>query len=131
RGAAREGGGELPRGHQEGEVPRDDLATDADRLPQREVEVVGIGGVRLAVDLGDPAGVVAERRRGARDVDVPALGEGLPVVERLELRELVPVRLDQLRDAKEDPLALRRTHADPGAVVEGAPRGPDGAVDVL
>ena len=35
RVAARQGWTPLPRQHQKGEVPRNDLADDADRLPQR------------------------------------------------------------------------------------------------
>src|SRR5207245_4126165 len=45
---------ELPRGHQEREVPRDNLAADADRLAQGVVEEGRIGRVGLVIQLSDP-----------------------------------------------------------------------------
>ena len=60
--------GELPGGHQQREVPRDDLADDAERL----VEVVGDGVVvelaRCALLGADRAGEVAEVVDGQRQV---------------------------------------------------------------
>ena len=85
--AGREGGRELPDRHQDREVPRDDLADDAQRL----VEVVGD---RVLVDLGDAAllgaqgaGEVAEVVDGQRHVRVERLAHGLAVVPRLDHRE--------------------------------------------
>src|SRR5581483_8805696 len=78
-----------------------------------------------------PATVVAERLGGSGDVDVSALGERLPVVERFELRELVGVLLDQVGDPEEEPLPIVRAPADPRPVVERAAGGADGALDVL
>ena len=128
---------ELPRGHQQREVPGDDLADDADRLAQRVgVEVrarhVGHRDVdRVALDLGRPAGHVVEQVRRQRDVRAEGDGVGLAVVQALELRQLLGVLEDQVADAPDDPAALRRRDAAPGALVEGLPGGPDGAVDVL
>src|SRR5207245_7647690 len=82
-------------------------------------------------ELVRPAGVVAEGLGAGRDVDVAALGEGLAVVERLELRQLVAVLLDQVGDLEEQALALTRVHARPSAVVERAARGARSAIDVL
>ena len=72
--------GELPDGHQDREVPRDDLADDAERL----VEVVGD---RVVVDLrqrallrADGAGEVAEVVDGQRDVGGQRLAYRLAVV---------------------------------------------------
>ena len=65
---------ELPRGHQQREVPRDDLPDDADRLAQRVGVEVRAGHVghrdvdRVALDLGGPAGHVVEQVRGQRHV---------------------------------------------------------------
>ena len=55
RVAAGQRGSELPCGHQEREIPRNNLAADADRLAQRVVEERGIGWVGLAVNLGAPS----------------------------------------------------------------------------
>ena len=119
--AAGKCGRELPGTHEEREVPGDDLPAHSHRLAQGEVEEGGVRGVRLAVEFGHPAGVVTEGLGGGRDVDVPALRERLPVVERLELRQLVAVLLDQVGDPEQQTLA----------VVEGSTRRPHGAVDVL
>jgi hypothetical protein len=128
---------ELPRGHQQREVPRDDLADHADRLPQRVGVEVGAGHVghrdvdRVALDLGRPARHVVEQVRRQRDVGAEGDGVGLAVVQALELRELLGVLEDQVADAPDDPAALGRRDAAPGAVIERGPGGPDGPVDVL
>jgi hypothetical protein len=68
--------GDLPGEHEQREVPRDDLADDADgsRVSRREG----------AAELVGPAGVVEEVRRSERHVDVAALLDRLAVVEGLE-----------------------------------------------
>ena len=58
-------GRDLPREHQHGEVPRDDLADDAQRLPARHC---GLHDLR-------PAGVVVEVADGERDVGVARLAD--------------------------------------------------------
>src|SRR5205823_13779735 len=93
---------ELPRRHEERKVPRDDLPAHAHRLAEGEVEEGLVRGVRLAVDLVHPAGVVTEGRGRGRDVDVAALHEWLAVVQGLELRQLVRVRLDQIGDLRSE-----------------------------
>ena len=59
--AAGQGRTPLPGQHQQREVPGDDLADDADRLPQRVRQEAAAHRHRLALDLVGPAGVVAER----------------------------------------------------------------------
>ncbi len=108
RAAGGERRGDLPHRHQQREVPGHDLGADADRLAYACSEhVAGRDRHRLALDLGRPAGVVAQV--GDRGGDV-ALGrrQRLAVVERLELGELVAVGLDQLRERVDQPGALRR-----------------------
>ena len=121
---------QLPRGHQQGEVPGDDLGADPDRLAARVAEdVAGGDRDRLALDLGRPAGEVAEVVDGGGDV---ALGgrQRLAVVERLELGELVAVCLDQLGQAPDQGGALRRVDLRPGSL-ERLARRRGGAIDVL
>src|SRR4051794_25391858 len=81
---------DLPREHEQREIPRDDLAGDADRAraPVRK-------GV---VELVGPAGVVEEVRRGEREVDVARLLDRLAAVERLEDGELARALLEKARD---------------------------------
>ena len=121
RVAARERGRDLPREHQQREVPRDDLTGDADRL-------------RLAVrervlELVRPAGVVEEVRCRERQVDVARLLDRLAAVQRLEHRELARALLQDARDPEEVLRALRAGQLRP-AVRECAARGRDGEIDV-
>ena len=105
--------GELPDGHQDREVPRDDLADDAERL----VEVVGDG---VVVDLGDAAllgadgaGEVAEVVDGQREVGGQGLADRLAVVPGLGDREHLEVLLDPVGDLVQDVRALGRRRSCP------------------
>ena len=79
--------GELPRGHQQREVPGNDLADDAERL----MEMIGDGVVvdfRDAAFLGaQAAGEIAEMVGHERNVGIGRLADRLAVVERLDQRE--------------------------------------------
>ena len=131
--AGGEGGAELPGGHQQGEVPRDDLGGDADGFAQGVgVEVAGEREREgRAGDLGRPAGHVAEHVDGERDVGGAGDGDGLAVVEGFELGEFVEVLLEQVTELPDEAAAFGGLHAGPGAVVEGFAGGADGAVDVF
>ena len=98
--AARQRRRELPRRHQQREVPRHDLADDAARLERAPAERVG--------ELVGPARVVEEVRGGQRDVDVARLADRLAAVERLDDRQLARALLDQAREAEEELAALER-----------------------
>ena len=84
---------DLPREHQQREVPRDDLAGDAERprpaVRERVLELVG------------PARVVEEVRGRERQVDVARLLDRLAAVQRLEHRELARALLEDARDPEE------------------------------
>ena len=106
--AGGERGSELPAGHEEREVPRDDLADDAERL----VEVVGDG---VVVDFGDraflgadAAGEVAEVVDGERNVGGGRLADRLAVVEGFSEREQLQVLLHAVGDLEEDGGAVGR-----------------------
>ena len=75
---------DLPRQHQEREVPRDDLAADTDGLIARE----------LITDQLRPARMVIEVTRHQRNVDVARLADGLAIVHRLQHREETLALLD-------------------------------------
>ena len=66
-----EGGRDLPREHQQREIPRDDLPHDPDRY---------LAG-HLPLEQLCPACVVIEVPHDERDVDVPRLADRLPVVQ--------------------------------------------------
>src|SRR5262249_42204635 len=82
--AGRKGRTPLPRLHQEREVPRNDLADDADRFVPCVTEKWTLDGDRLAVDLVGPAGVVAIAFDGQRQVGGQRIAQRLAVVERFE-----------------------------------------------
>ena len=87
----RERGRDLPRQHEQREVPGNDLADDADRPATGQ----------LALHELRPAGVVVEVARHQRHVDVARLADRLAVVERLEHREEPAVLLDLARERVE------------------------------
>ena len=117
--AARQCGGDLPREHEQGEVPRDDLASD----PVGLLAVAGVG------ELVRPARVVEEVRGDQRDVDVAGLANRLAVVEGLEHGEFAGALLDDARDAVEVLRALATGHLGPRVLVRRTRR-LDRALDI-
>src|SRR5262249_27349045 len=69
---------------------------------------------------------------GHRHVDVARLEDGFPVVERLQLRELVDVLLHQVGELPDQTPALAGAHLAPRAlgIVEGLARRRDRLVDL-
>ncbi|CAB4942372.1 unannotated protein [freshwater metagenome] len=136
RAARGERGPDLPGGHEQREVPRDDLRDDADGLLRRvRVELLArqVGERRAdrgAAELRGPAAHVPEVVGGEGDVGGGGDGLRLAVVEGVELGELLHVLHDEVAEAVDDPAALGRRHRLPGAV-ERLAGGADGAVDVL
>jgi hypothetical protein len=70
-------------------------------------------------------------RGGAGHVDRAGHALGLAHVDRLELGQLVGMRVDQVGDRVHGLLAHDRRQVAPAAVVERGARGGDGTVDVL
>jgi ParB family chromosome partitioning protein len=125
-----EGRGGLPGGHHEREVPRQDRGDHAHRLADDHAERLGTARrdrvEQLVGGLRDPA----EGLDGLGQVHVAAVGDRLARLERVELRELLEVRLDQVREAEHDDLALGGGAARPAAVLERRPSGRHRGVDV-
>src|SRR5689334_6666772 len=90
----RECWGEFPCGHQEWEVPGNDLATDANRLAQGVVEHLAGHGNGFAFDLRGPTCEVLEVLDYLRQIDVKRLFDRLAVVGRFEGGEISRVLLD-------------------------------------
>src|SRR5438874_2283364 len=107
---------DLPREHQQREVPGNDLARDADRPrpPVRE----------RVLELVRPACVVEEVRGREREVDVARLPDRLAAVQRFEHRELARPLLEGAPDPEQVLRALGGRDLRP-AVVERPPRGVD------
>src|ERR671937_403832 len=122
RVARRERRRDLPRQHQEREVPRNDLARNPERLRPAVRECV--------LELVRPARVVEEVRGGQRQVDVARLLDRLAAVERLEHGELARTLLQNARDPEQVLRALGRRHGRP-AVLERTARGRDSTLYLL
>src|SRR5919201_469847 len=122
RVARRERRRDLPRQHQEREVPRNDLARNPERLRPAVRECV--------LELVRPARVVEEVRGGQRQVDVAGLANRLAAVQGFEHRELARAFLEDTRDPEEVLRALGGGRRRP-TVLERFPRSADGEGDVL
>jgi hypothetical protein len=113
---------DLPREHEQREVPRDHLSGDAERLrvraEPRMIELVG------------PPCVVEEPRGHEGHIDVAALLDRLPVVEALRHRQFPRALLHEASDAEQVLAAVAAAHPRPGLVI-GATRSGDRAIDVL
>ncbi len=128
--AGGEGGRELPSGHQERVVPRDDLAADADRLADDEARGGGGDAHGLAIDLGGEAAVEVEAGGGVVDVE-PRLAERLAAAPHLELGEGARLAADARGEIEEEPRPLLCRGPAPGPVVEGVAGGADRARRLL
>ena len=115
-------GRDLPREHEQREVPRDDLAGNSYRTRAAMREGV--------LELVGPAGVVEEVCGCQRKVDVAGLLDRLSAVQRLQHRELARALLQDARDPKEILRPLRRRDRRP-AVVVGVTGCLHGQIDVL
>ncbi len=128
-------GRDLPCGHQQREVPRDDLPAHADRLAQRVGVPFGTRQPRHrrgdgpALDLRGPARVVVEDV--GRPHHVHRLGDGrrLTVVDGLQLAELLGPRQQRVTDLPQQALPLAGGEPAPRSL-EGAARRRHRAVDI-
>src|ERR1035438_6179774 len=111
----RERGSELPRRHEQREVPWDDLARNAERTrPRAEPGVL---------ELVRPAGVVEKVRGGQRDVHVAGLPDGLAVVQAFQHSELAGPLLDGPGDPVQVLGPVPARHRTPGVLEGVAGRG--------
>lgn len=84
----------------------------------------------LARDLVRPAGVVSQAGHRVSDIKVPRDADGLPVVETLELGELLRVALDEVRELVDEAGALGAGDLFAPGGVERRPGGFDCDVNV-
>lgn len=122
-------GADLPGEHEQGEVPGDDLATDADGLMAGVVEGLGIGVDNLAVDLVCPAAIVSDTAGSVGNVDLSD-GEGLAVVKGLDGSQGIAMLFHQVSQLDEHAATICWGDMFPGSVEGGTGSG-DGDIDVL
>ena len=101
---------EFPCGHQEREVPRDDLAAHAQGLAQSVVEHLAGHRDGLALDLGGIAREVFKIFDDLRQIDVRGFAYGLAVVGGFQCGQLRGMLFDQLRELIEQTPAITRAH---------------------
>ena len=124
-----QGGGQLPGGHQEGEVPGDDLAHNADGLPQDQAHHVAVQHRGLALFDPDGTGEVTEVVGRIGNVNGHGLADGLAVVHGLDGGQQLGVLVDDVSDLFQDTSSLCDAHVPPGR--EGSPGGLDGGIDIF
>ena len=128
---------QLPRCHQQREVPGNDLPRNSDRLSQRVGQIlrswcVGHGDRnRIAFDLRRPARHIAKQIDGQRHIGGPRDGERLAVVEALQISEFFGVRFQQIGELPDEASAFGCGHPPPGTVVEGFARGLHGLFNIF
>ena len=131
-----ERGTEFPDGHEQREIPGDDLANYADGFTQRVGVIHGAGRVRDregnggTFEFGGPSGHIAEEVDSERNVGGAGNGEGLAVVEGFEGGEFFGVLFEKIGKFPDELAALGGGHAGPWSAVEGAAGGADGGIDV-
>ncbi len=127
--ARRQRRGDLPRRHQQREVPRDDLADDAERLAEMIGDGVGIDRRDAAFLRPDAAGEVAEMVDCKRHVGSAGLADRLAIVDRLGKRQQLQIILEPVGDAIENPGALGGR--DPCPLILGGVRRIERALDIF
>ena len=91
-------GGQLPGGHQEGEIPRHNLAHNADRLTQDQRQKLLIEHICTALVGQNTAGKIAEMLRRQRHINRHGLTDGFAVIQRLHHGQMLRVGIDDVRD---------------------------------
>lgn len=121
--------GDLPRPHEDGEIPRNDLTADTNGLVAGVGEGLRVGVNSLAVNLVRPSGVVANATHGQPQVNL-GHAEGLAVVQGLNGSYLLKVALHKIRELVDEPAPVRRGNIAPLALEGGTSRS-HGGIDIL
>ena len=122
-------GGDFPGGHQEGEVPRNDLADHADGLAQHNGNVFIINFVHAALFGQNHAGKVAEMLGAQRNIGGAGFADGLAVVEGFLQGQLFSMRFNHIGDFVQNGAALIHGGVAPG--FQGFLRGGHGSIHIF
>ncbi len=100
-------GRQLPRQHQHGKIPGDDLSHHAYGLMPGITEVLAVDGDCLAVNFIRPSREIAEARDRGRNIHRLRHRDRLAVVERLDPGQLISICLDEIGETVQQPSAFR------------------------
>lgn len=120
---------DLPRPHQHGEVPRNDLTADTDGFVASVGECLRVDVNGLAVDLVSPASIVANAASSTGHVQLGD-AEGLAVVKSLNGSEGLDFALHQIGQLVKHTATVRGSNLSPGTLECLASSG-NGNVDIL
>src|SRR6266436_4459317 len=124
-----DGGSELPRSHNQGIVPGNDLASHADRFAESETQGIRGNGIDVAENFVREAAVILETGCGIGDV-VLGFDDGFAGIAAFEFGKLRGVGANFLREFVEKAAAIGGSSLAPGAGVKGSARGFYGTIDV-
>ena len=119
-------GGEFPGRHEQGVIPGNDLATNADGLAHDHRGDIRVGHFKgLALRFGDQTGVIAEAIGRIGHI-ILRLAQWFAVVACLQHGELFGAPVDGVCQLEEVAGALAGAHPWPGAIIECFAGGGDG-----
>ena len=104
RTAGSQGRCQFPGGHEEGEVPGDDLADDANRFVDDQAQRVVVQRGCPAVFTAEDTGEIAEMVGRCRDVDGFRFPDGLAVIQGFDEGQRISILFDDVGDFQEDRL---------------------------
>ena len=128
--AGREGGRDLPGGHNHRVVPRHDGGDDAYRFARDQGQAVGGGRGDFIVDFIDRLAIPAQAVGRGAHVHALAVFDWFAHVQGFQQGQFGTVFLHQVGELDQHALALRRRFACPAAVVEGGAGGLHGHIHV-
>lgn len=110
---------------------RNDLAADANRLPNCVGKLVPAGFDDLAKHLVRKPSIVTKRLGDLTEILVQGDLVRLPVVPGLDSGQRLAVLLDQVGEAAQQLSTVGGGQIPPRGVAQGTPSSADGAVDIL
>ncbi len=128
--ARRQGWRDLPRCHQQREVPRHDHRHHAHRLAGDQAQRIQRGRGNLAVHLVHRLGGPAQAAHDTGQIALACVADRLAHVQGFQQRERIGVLFHQVGQPQQHLLAMRGRRPRPVARIETAPRRFDRPIDV-
>ena len=137
--ASSQHGAEFPRGHQQREIPRDNLANHTHRLAHREGVKLRARRIRhgnrngVTLELRRPAGHVMKQIRRERHIGHLGNAHRFAIVEALQLGQLIGVFENEIADFPDELPAFAGGHGVPSVagIIKHLARGGHGLINIL